>query len=127
MKTGKLIVLEGSCDGIGKTTQHELLKQRLKKEGEKITSHHFPSYNTYHGLPVEKYLSGEYGMPSELSPYFINSLYAVDRGCAWYSNLKPLYEKGKVLLFDRYTTSSLLYQAAKIKDLEEKKKFLDFK
>ena len=29
-------------------------------------------------------------------------------------------------MFDRYTTSSLIYQSAKIKDIEEKKKFLDY-
>lgn len=126
MKTGKLIVLEGSCDGIGKTTQHELLKQRLKKEGEKITSHHFPSYNTYHGLPVEKYLSGEYGMPNELSPYFINSLYATDRGITWLQELKPAYEQGNIILLDRYTTSSLIYQSAVIEDIEERKSFIDY-
>ena len=31
MKDGKLIVIEGACDGIGKTTQFELLKNVLKK------------------------------------------------------------------------------------------------
>ena len=54
MKKGKLIVIEGACDGIGKTTQYNLLKERLEKEGEKIISHHFPSYNTYQGKPVEE-------------------------------------------------------------------------
>ena len=61
-----------------------------------------------------------------MSPYFINSLYAVDRACAWHQKLKPLYEGGQTLLLDRYTTSSLIYQAAKYKDIEERKKFLDF-
>ena len=28
---GKLIVIEGACDGIGKSTQYNLLKERLKK------------------------------------------------------------------------------------------------
>ena len=61
-----------------------------------------------------------------MSPYFINSLYAVDRACAWKSKLEPMYNDGKILLLDRYTTSSLIYQAAKIKDLDERKKFLDY-
>lgn len=126
MEKGRLIVFEGACDGIGKSTQLKLLRERLEKEGETIVSHHFPTYDTYHGAPVEKYLSGEFGEIEDLSPYFINCLYAVDRSCAWYSDLKKLYDEGNVLLFDRYTTSSLLYQAAKIKDLDEKKKFLDF-
>lgn len=126
MNKGKLIVLEGSCDGIGKTTQHDLLKQRLITEGKKITTHHFPSYNTYQGAPVEKYLDGKYGSPSELSPYFINSLYAVDRGITWIEELKPAYEQGNIILLDRYTTSSLIYQAATIENIEERKNFIDY-
>ena len=126
MKSGKLIVFEGASDGIGKSTQIELLRNRLEDEGYVIINHHFPTYGTYHGAPVEKYLAGDLGKIEDLSPYFINSLYAVDRACAWNTRLKPLYEDGNVLLFDRYTTSSLMYQSAKIKDIDEKKKFLDY-
>ena len=126
MKKGKLIVVEGACDGIGKTTQFEMLGKHFQKDNQEIVCHHFPSYGTYQGLPVEKYLKGEYGNPSELSPYFINSLYAVDRGITWYTGLKPLYDQGKFILLDRYTTSSLIYQSALIEDIEQKKKFIDY-
>lgn len=126
MEKGKLIVIEGACDGIGKTTQYEMLLQRLKNDGEHIANHHFPSYGTYQGASVEKYLKGEYGQPSLLSPYFINSLYANDRGITWYTKLKELYEQGNIVLLDRYTTSSLIYQSALIEDLAEKKKFIDY-
>lgn len=126
MEKGKLIVIEGACDGIGKTTQYAMLCNRLQNDGEKITNHHFPSYNTYQGAPIEKYLQGCYGQLSELSPYFINSLYANDRAITWYTNLKQLYEKGNIILLDRYTTSSLIYQSALIEDIEEKKKFIDY-
>lgn len=126
MEKGRLIVFEGACDGIGKSTQIGLLRNKLEEEGNEIVSHHFPTYGTYHGAPVEEYLSGNLGNIDDLSPYFINSLYAVDRACAWHTKLKPLYESGKVLLFDRYTTSGLIYQAAKIKDIEERKRFLDY-
>lgn len=123
---GRLIVFEGASDGIGKSTQIKLLKERLESEGYIVVNHHFPSYGTYHGAPVEEYLSGNIGNIEDLSPYFINSLYAVDRACAWYTKLKPMYEDDKILLFDRYTTSSLMYQSAKIKDIDEKIKFLDY-
>ena len=126
LNKGKLIVFEGASDGIGKSTQIKLLQERLELEGYVVVNHHFPTYKTYHGAPVEEYLAGHLGEIDELSPYFINSLYAVDRACAWQSKLKQLYEDGKVLLFDRYTTSSLMYQSAKIKDVEEKKAFLDY-
>lgn len=126
MSKGKLIVFEGASDGIGKSTQIKLLREKLESEGHIIVSHHFPTYGTYHGAPVEQYLAGNLGNIEDSTPYFINSLYAVDRACAWQSKLKPLYEDGKVLLFDRYTTSSLMYQSAKIKDMDEKIAFLDY-
>jgi len=126
MEKGELIVVEGACDGIGKTTQYDLLRNRFLDEGYEIANHHFPSYNTYQGAPVEKYLKGDFGQPSELSPYFVNSLYAIDRGITWYTELKQLYDQGKIILLDRYTTSSLVYQSALIEDIGKKKDFLDF-
>ena len=126
MEKGKLIVFEGASDGIGKSTQIELLRKRLEAEGNVVVNYHFPSYGTYHGALVEEYLNGNLGSIESLSPYLINSLYAVDRACAWHTKLKQLYDEGKILLFDRYTTSSLMYQSAKIKDQEEKSDFLDY-
>ena len=126
MEKGKLIVVEGACDGIGKSTQFGLLQEHLTQDGATVASHHFPSYKTFHGRPVEEYLHGTFGKPSELSPYFVNSLYAVDRAMAWNLELGPKYEAGEILVLDRYTTSSLIYQSALIEDIEERKKFIDY-
>lgn len=126
MGKGKIIVIEGACDGIGKTTQYELLNKKLRGDGYNIATHHFPSYNTYHGQGVENYLKGEFGKPSEVSPYFVNSLYATDRAIAWHTKLKQQYEKGDIILLDRYTSSSIIYQSALFKTEEEKKMFMDF-
>ena len=126
MKKGKLIVIEGASDGIGKTTQFELLKERLLKDGEVIVNHHFPSYNQYQGKMVEEYLKGNYGDLKDLSPYFVNCLYAVDRAVTCNLKLNEGYQNGEFILLDRYTSSSLIYQSALIEDIEEKKKFLDY-
>jgi dTMP kinase len=126
MEKGKLIVVEGACDGIGKSTQFQLLLEHLKSDGMQVVNHHFPSYGTYQGKAVEMYLQGGYGQPDELSPYFINSLYANDRAITWLTELKSHFEKGEVVLLDRYTTSSLIYQSALIEDVEEKKRFIDY-
>ena len=126
MNKGKLIVVEGACDGIGKSTQYALLYNSLINDNFKVTKHHFPYYGTVEGAPVEKFLKGELGSPKELSPYLVNSLYAVDRAITWQNILKPDYEQGNIILLDRYTTSSLIYQSATIEDIEEKKKFLDY-
>ena len=126
MKDGKLFVVEGACDGIGKSTQFELLSKYLVDLGYEIGTHHFPTYEEYYGMLATRYLAGDFGKPSELSPYFINALYAVDRACAWNKKLKSMYKDGKIILLDRYTTSSLIYQSSLINDIEEKKKFLDY-
>ena len=126
MKKGSLIVLEGCCDGIGKSTQYNLLYKKFLEENKAVYCHHFPSYNTKEGFGVESYLKGEYGAMNSLSPYFVNNLYAFDRAVTWVSKLKKEYEEGKLILLDRYTTSSLIYQSALIDDINGKNKFLDY-
>ena len=125
-KDGKLIVVEGACDGIGKSTQFQLLGSRLQQDGLEVVTHHFPSYGTYQGASVEKYLKGEYGSPQDLSPYFVNSLYAIDRAITWNTELKQQYNAGKLVLLDRYTTSSLIYQSALIQNLWDVKDFVKY-
>ncbi len=124
---GRLIVVEGSGDGVGKTTQYNILCDRLISMGLSLVRHHFPSYKTFQGAPVEQYLKGTFGNDAkEISPYFVNGLYALDRACTWNMKLKQAYQEGKVIVLDRYTTSSLIYQSTVIEDLEEKKKFIEF-
>lgn len=121
----KLIVIEGALDGIGKSTQFDLLKKRLEEDGNKVSSHHFPTYDEYQGKSVMEYLKGSFGKPSDLSPYFVNSMYALDRKITWESSLKESYNNGNIVLFDRYTPSSLIYQSALLDD-SCKKEFLDY-
>ena len=115
MKYGKLIVIEGACDGVGKSTQIELLRKRLLKEGYKVLCHHFPTYDLHQGRGVEEFLKGTYGDIKDLSFYFINNLYAYDRMITWQTILKKAYSEGYIILLDRYTTSSLIYQTASLK------------
>lgn len=126
MKKGRLIVIEGAMDGIGKSTQFALLKKHLEEDGEEVVTHHFPSYKTEQGKLVELYLEGKLGTIEELSPYFIHSLYAIDRAVTWKKELEQAYLEGKTILLDRYTTSSLLYQSALIESEEEKKEFISY-
>ena len=112
---GKLIVIEGACDGIGKTTQYNLLKEYLIKSGKKVWTHHFPTYNSKQGILTEYYLNGDLGKPEELSPYLINSM-----------ELKEKYDEGYIILLDRYTTSSQIYQSSLIEDENDKKSFINY-
>lgn len=126
MDKGKLIVIEGACDGIGKSTQYKELCDHLIRDGKDVANHHFPSYGTIQGGPVEMYLGGQLGETKDLSPYLITSLYAIDRAITWNNILKPLHEQGKTIVLDRYTTSSLFYQSALIEDLQKKKDFINY-
>lgn len=123
---GNIVVIEGSSDGVGKSTQCNLLSNHLREDNVDLAFHHFPSYKTYQAEAVSRYLAGEFGSIESLSPYFINSLYAHDRAITWHTYLKNLYEGGKTILLDRYTTSSLIYQTASIEDVNEKKNFIDY-
>ena len=123
---GRLIVIEGACDGIGKTTQYNLLKKYLEEKGYNVCSHHFPSYNSKQGKLSEYYLNGDFGNPKDLSPYLVNSIYAIDRSITWNDKLKDAYDKGNIILLDRYTTSSLIYQSSLMDDYYEKKDFIDY-
>ena len=44
VEPGSIIVIEGACDGMGKSTQFELLRERLVDDGKELFNHHFPSY-----------------------------------------------------------------------------------
>lgn len=126
MNQGKLIVIEGACDGIGKSTQYQKLIGRLKQEGKKVVSHHFPTYGSYQAMPGEEYLKGSLGKKEDISPYLVNTFFAVDRAITWITELKKEYENGSIIILDRYTTSSTLYQSSLIDDLDERKKFIDY-
>lgn len=77
-------------------------------------------------LDSKIYLQGKFGEVKDLSPYFINNLYAMDRAITWLTKLKEKYESGDTILLDRYTTSSLIYQTALIKNPSDKKEFIDY-
>lgn len=126
MEKGKILVIEGACDGMGKSTQTSLLLEHLKAYKQRVLTHHFPSYGKTHGKIVEAYLKGEYGDSSTLNPYTVHSIYAIDRALEWHQSLRQPYEEGSTILLDRYTTSSLIYQSVNFETLAEKKDFINF-
>ncbi len=126
LNTGKIIVIEGATDGIGKSTQMKLLTSRLTDEDYSITTHHFPSYDTPGAYMVEEYLKGAFGKAGSQNRYFVNTLYAVDRYSIWNRKLKPVYESGGIILLDRYTTSSMIYQATGLNSKDEIRSFIEY-
>ena len=123
-KMGKLFVIDGT-DGSGKQTQFDKLKERLSKDGVEYKTVSFPNYDSPSSSLVKMYLSGEFGTNAqEISPYIASTFYAADRYATFQTGYKEYYENGGIILADRYTTANMVHQAGKIKDKEERDKFL---
>lgn len=123
---GKIIVIEGT-DSSGKETQTKILYERLKKEGYNIKSISFPNYKSDSSLFVRKYLNGEYGKDvDEIDPYIISTFYALDRYETFNKGIQEFYDKGGIVIADRYTTSNMVHQASKIYSESEKDKYLEW-
>lgn len=123
---GKLYVIDGT-DASGKQTQFEKLQQRLKKENIDFRTVSFPNYNSPSSSLVKMYLSGEFGENAkDVSPYIASTFYAVDRYATYKTKLEDYYNNGGIILADRYTTANMVHQAGKIKDKQEREKFLNW-
>lgn len=123
---GKLFVIDGT-DGSGKQTQFEKLKERLTKENIDYKVVSFPNYESPSSALVKMYLSGEFGKDAKkISPYIASTFYAIDRYATFHTGYKEYYEKGGIILADRYTTANMVHQAGKIENKEERKKFIDW-
>lgn len=121
---GKLFVIDGT-DGSGKQTQLQKLKERLEEEKIDYRVVSFPNYDSKTSTLVKMYLSGDFGKNAkDVSPYIASTFYAADRYATFQTEYKEYYENGGIILADRYTTSSMIHQAGKIQDKEERDKFL---
>ena len=111
---GKLVVFEG-IDGSGKSTQFDMMCQRLTNEGCQFKRLVFPRYDKPSSALIKMYLSGEFGdSPDSVNAYAASSFYAVDRYASFAQDWREYYDSGGLVLTDRYTTSNALHQGAKI-------------
>ena len=126
MNKGKLIVLEG-IDGSGKATQSALLEKKLKAEGKEVMHISFPDYDSDSSALVKMYLAGQFGRdPGDVNPYAASLFYAVDRFASYRTKWKDFYEKGGIVIADRYTTSNMVHQMTKYEEEKERKDFLSW-
>lgn len=110
---GKLIVIEGT-DGSGKSTQFQLLTSRLTAENRSFQKLVFPQYSEPSSALIRMYLGGEFGAkPSDVNAYAASAFYAVDRYASFRKVWGDWYEKGGLIVSDRYTTSNAVHQASK--------------
>lgn len=124
---GKIVVIEGT-DYSGKTTQYEMLRARLEKEGRKVGNESFPVYGDESSIFVRRYLQEEYGKEAkEINSRLASLFYGLDR----YDSYKrgewgEIYDTGGDILFARYTTSNILHQTSKIKTKEGCKEYIEW-
>lgn len=125
MKKGKLYVIEG-LDGSGKATQAELLLEVMKERGEEVRKVSFPNYVSDSSALVRMYLRGDFGTdPSSVNAYAASSFYAVDRYAGYKSDWGSFYDRGGMIIADRYTTSNAVHQCSKLPE-EEWDSFLEW-
>jgi dTMP kinase len=123
-RKGKLIVIDGA-DGSGKSTQVKLLLDYLKKKKIKHRYVSFPRYKTsFHGRHVGRFLKGEFGGNTEVSPYLSSLAFALDRLTSRGQIVEWLKE-GYLVIADRYVSASMAHQGSKL-DGEKQKEFLDW-
>lgn len=116
---GLLFVIDGT-DGTGKNTQATLLTELLKdlypSYSDKITKVSFPRYGTPGCTMVEKYLNGDFGAnANNIDPYTASMLYMIDRSISYQNDeWGKIYREGGIVVADRYYTSNIIHQGAKI-------------
>jgi dTMP kinase len=123
---GKLIIIEG-VDSSGKATHTKMLYERLVSENIKVKKVEFPNYSSDSSALVKMYLNGDFGdKPEDVNPYASSMFFAIDRFASFKTIWKDFYDDGGIVISDRYTMSNMIHQAAKEKDAEKKKAFLEW-
>lgn len=108
----KIIAIEGS-DGVGKSTQSEILLKNLSDKGYRVYFEHFPRYGSPIGQLIYEMLNGKKEMPSFDA---MQMLYAADQ-TDFKNKIKELEEEGyDYLILDRYFLSTIVYYCTKMKD-----------
>ena len=126
--TGKreaaFVVIDGA-DGSGKTTQTELLADRLAAEGKKVGLLDFPRYGEEGSYFVKRYLNGDYGPLENINPYEASLFFALDRRDAR-DDIEASLAGNDVVLSNRFVSSNMIHQGSRIGDPQERSAFLDW-
>jgi dTMP kinase len=110
-RAGRFIVLEG-LDGAGTTTQARLLGEALRRQGRRAHVTNEPSGGPVGALlrqVLQKRING--GAADGFDPDALALLFAADRLDHLSAEVLPRLAAGEDVVSDRYTLSSLAYQA----------------
>ncbi len=105
--SGLFISFEG-IDGVGKSTQADLLETWLQGIGKTVVRTLEPG-GTEVGVEIRKILLHHRG---DLAPRAEAALFAADRAHHVASKIRPALSRGDIVITDRYFDSSVAYQGA---------------
>ncbi len=115
-----MIVFEG-LDGSGKSTQVNLLIDYFISKSLPYFYLHFPVLESQiYGNLIAKFLRGEFGNVHEVDTQLVALLYAGDRN-NFKGILQNYLDQGVFLIIDRYVSSNIAFQCAKVDNTEKKK------
>lgn len=104
IKNGLFIALEGG-EGSGKTTLSKSLKEHYESLGYEVMLTREPG-GTEMGEKIREYV-----LNNELDSYTELLLFSAARRCNVLNNIVPALDDGKIIICDRYITSTMVYQA----------------
>jgi dTMP kinase len=107
MYQGVFITFEG-CEGSGKTTQAQRLKDYLEGQGKEVILVREPG-GTPVGEKIREILLGS-DANVEIAPITEALLFAADRAQLVMNVIRPALDRGAIVIGDRYVDSSLAYQ-----------------
>lgn len=119
------IVLEG-LDGAGKSTQVRMLQEYFQQQGKQTHFLHFPrTDDSIFGQLIAKFLRGDLGTIDTVDPYLVALIYACDRNDAKHG-IEKWIEEGAVVIADRYVSSNIAFQCAKLSSPAEQAKLREW-
>ncbi|MES2749594.1 MAG: thymidylate kinase [Patescibacteria group bacterium] len=125
MSTAKLIVIDGGAN-VGKATQADMLMNRLIAEGYQVGKIDFPRYSQNSiGHFIRECLDGEEDKFAELDPRIVAMVYAIDRFESK-KQIEEWMEEGRIIIFDRYVSSNMMHQGAKVHDADAREEFFSW-
>ncbi len=125
MNTAKLIVIDGGAN-VGKATQADMLMNRLSSEGYSVGKIDFPRYcQNSIGHFIRECLDGEDDKFATMDPRIVAMVYAIDRFESK-KQIEEWMEEGRIIIFDRYVSSNMMHQGAKVHDGDAREEFFSW-
>jgi dTMP kinase len=104
--TPKFIAIEGP-DGVGKTTQVQMLAEEFLRRGMAVEIIRFPKYDTDTGQVIDAYLCGK----TKIDPLTLHALFFANRAEQQHL-IESRLSAGVVVIADRYSLSGVVYGVA---------------